>query len=162
MAGSLAVRHCEQRRIAGNATTRIGDGCKSLSGIGHFLEFSVRTPDVLTSLNFYKTLGFSELLSADVWKHRYAVVSDGVLCIGVEIHEGPVSCFPPPVRRLIAPGRKWVNRCAQHKPARCDIAREILASGIVMLMCRHMTSLDGSRRSRQFSASVKRIRRPNR
>ena len=58
-----------------------------MSGIRHFLEFSVRTTDVLESLNFYKTLGFSELLSADVWKHKYAVVSDGVLNIGLHDRE---------------------------------------------------------------------------
>jgi hypothetical protein len=51
--------------------------------LGRFLEFSVRTPDILESLAFYKTLGFAELTIGDVWKHRYAVVSDGELCIGL-------------------------------------------------------------------------------
>lgn len=48
-----------------------------------FLEFSVNTPDLLESLGFYKTLGFTELETNDVWSHRYAVVSDGDLCIGL-------------------------------------------------------------------------------
>lgn len=54
-----------------------------MSSIGRFLEFSVRTPDVLESLHFYKTLGFVELEIGDVWSHKYAVVSDGELHIGL-------------------------------------------------------------------------------
>ena len=54
-----------------------------MSTIGRFLEFSVRTPDILESLHFYKTLGFTELESADIWPHKYAVVSDGELSIGL-------------------------------------------------------------------------------
>jgi len=54
-----------------------------MSALGRYLEFSVRTPDILDSLSFYKNLGFTELESGDVWKHKYAVVSDGVLCIGL-------------------------------------------------------------------------------
>ncbi len=49
----------------------------------HFLEFSVRTPDILESLGFYKLLGFSELETSDAYDHKYAVVSDGDLCIGL-------------------------------------------------------------------------------
>jgi hypothetical protein len=56
-----------------------------VSSLGRFLEFSVRTSDILTSLGFYKSLGFTELESGDVWSHKYAVVSDGELCIG--LHE---------------------------------------------------------------------------
>jgi len=51
--------------------------------LGKFLEFSVHAPDIIESLAFYKTLGFSELESGDVWPHKYAVVSDGELCIGL-------------------------------------------------------------------------------
>jgi hypothetical protein len=54
-----------------------------LSGIGRFLEVSVRSQDVVESLLWYKTLGFSELETADVYPHKYAVVSDGVLNIGI-------------------------------------------------------------------------------
>jgi hypothetical protein len=56
-----------------------------VSALGRYLEFSVRTTNILESLGFYKNLGFTELESGDVWKHKYAVVSDGVLCIG--LHE---------------------------------------------------------------------------
>ncbi len=58
-----------------------------MSSLGRFLEFSVRTPDILESLGFYKMLGFTELESGDMWTHKYAVVSDGVLCIGLHERE---------------------------------------------------------------------------
>ncbi len=54
-----------------------------MSGIGRFLEIGVRSQDVVESLLWYKTLGFSELETADVYPHKYAVVSDGVLNIGI-------------------------------------------------------------------------------
>ncbi|MGI9233797.1 MAG: VOC family protein [Woeseiaceae bacterium] len=54
-----------------------------MTTIGQFLEFSVRTTDILESLHFYKTLGFVELEIGDVWPHKYAVVSDGELNIGL-------------------------------------------------------------------------------
>jgi len=37
-----------------------------MSTIGRFLEFSVRTTDILASLHFYKTLGFVELEIGEV------------------------------------------------------------------------------------------------
>lgn len=58
-----------------------------MSGLGRFLEFSIRTPDILDSLAFYKTLGFTELEIGDMWPHKYAVVSDGILCIGLHDRE---------------------------------------------------------------------------
>lgn len=58
-----------------------------MSGLGRYLEFSVRCPDILESLGFYKNLGFSELEIGDVWSHKYAVVTDGVLCIGLHERE---------------------------------------------------------------------------
>lgn len=54
-----------------------------MSTIGRFLEFGVQTQDILESLHFYKSLGFTELESADVYPHKYAVVSDGELNIGL-------------------------------------------------------------------------------
>lgn len=51
--------------------------------LGQFLEFSVRTPAILDSLAFYKLIGFRELEIGEVWSHKYAVVSDGELCIGL-------------------------------------------------------------------------------
>jgi hypothetical protein len=69
-----------------------------MSGVGRFLEVSIRTDDVAESLNYYKTLGFAELQTADVWPHKYAVVSDGVLCIGLHDRdfESPAITFVQP------------------------------------------------------------------
>lgn len=69
-----------------------------MSGVGHFLEVSIRTNDVAESLHYYKTLGFVELTTADVWPHKYAVVSDGVLCIGLHDREfeSPAITFVQP------------------------------------------------------------------
>ena len=58
-----------------------------MSTIGQFLEYSVHAPDILESLHFYKSLGFSELESNDVYPHKYAVVSDGELNIGLHERE---------------------------------------------------------------------------
>jgi hypothetical protein len=58
-----------------------------VSSLGQYLEFSIRTPDILDSLGFYKTLGFAELEIGDMWSHKYAVISDGVLCIGLHERE---------------------------------------------------------------------------
>ena len=58
-----------------------------MTTIGRFLEFSVSTADILESLHFYKTLGFVELEIGDMWPHKYAVVSDGELNIGLHDRE---------------------------------------------------------------------------
>ena len=50
-----------------------------MSGLGRFLEFSVRAPEILESLGYYKLLGFAEQSIGDAWSHKYAVLSDGVL-----------------------------------------------------------------------------------
>lgn len=54
-----------------------------MSGLGRFLEFSIRTPDIIESLSYYKLLGFTDREIGDVWSHKYSVVSDGVLNIGL-------------------------------------------------------------------------------
>lgn len=58
-----------------------------MSVIGRFLEFSVRAPAILESLHFYKMLGFAEMEIGDVWPHKYAVLSDGELTIGLHDRE---------------------------------------------------------------------------
>lgn len=58
-----------------------------MTTIGQFLEFSVQSADILESLRFYKALGFAELEIGDVWTHKYAVVSDGELNIGLHDRE---------------------------------------------------------------------------
>lgn len=54
--------------------------------LGRFLEFSVPTDNIIDSLGFYRSLGFQELEIGDMWPHKYAVISDGELCIG--LHDG--------------------------------------------------------------------------
>ena len=58
-----------------------------MSGLGRFLEFSVRAPEILDSLGYYKLLGFAEQSIGDTWSHKYAVLSDGLLCIGLHDRE---------------------------------------------------------------------------
>lgn len=69
-----------------------------MSMLGRFLEFSIYAPDILESLNFYKRLGFSEQQIGDVWSHKYAVVSDGDICIGLHdrVFDGPALTFVQP------------------------------------------------------------------
>jgi len=70
--------------------------------LGRFLEFSVRTQDILESLSFYRALGFTELEIGDVWPHKYAVVTDGDICIGLHDRaiESPTLTF---VQQDLAP-----------------------------------------------------------
>jgi catechol 2,3-dioxygenase-like lactoylglutathione lyase family enzyme len=51
--------------------------------LGRFLEFSVATPDIRASLDFYTSLGFSSAEVGDAWPHPYAVVTDGRICLGL-------------------------------------------------------------------------------
>jgi catechol 2,3-dioxygenase-like lactoylglutathione lyase family enzyme len=50
---------------------------------GRFLEFSVATPDIAASFEFYTGLGFAAAETGDVWKHPYVVVTDGRIHIGL-------------------------------------------------------------------------------
>jgi hypothetical protein len=70
----------------------------AVSTIGQFLELGVRTTDILESLHFYKLLGFAELETSDVFNHKYAVVSDGELNIGLHDTEfdSPAITFVQP------------------------------------------------------------------
>lgn len=55
--------------------------------LSQWLEFSVRTEDIIESMSFYKGLGFVELETGETWTHRYAVVSDGDINIGLHERE---------------------------------------------------------------------------
>jgi len=81
-----------------------------VKGLGAFLELSVRTTDILESLGYYKSLGFTELEIGEVWSHKYAVLSDGVLCIGLHDREfdAPAIAF---VRQNLA---KRVRKMTDH------------------------------------------------
>ncbi len=52
-----------------------------------FHEISVSTADIGASINFYESLGFSQAPTGDIWPHRYGVVTDGRLVLG--LHEVP-------------------------------------------------------------------------
>lgn len=69
-----------------------------MSSLGRFLEFSIRTQDIIESLSFYKLIGFTEQEIGDVWPHKYAVVGDGALYIGLHDREfdGPALTFVQP------------------------------------------------------------------
>ena len=68
------------------------------SSLGRFLEFSIRTPDIIESLSYYKLIGFTEHEIGDVWTHKYAVVGDGLLNIGVHerVFDAPAVTFVHP------------------------------------------------------------------
>ena len=51
--------------------------------LGRFLEFSIATPDIQASLDFYTRLGFSQAAVGEAWSHPYAVVTDGRICLGL-------------------------------------------------------------------------------
>ena len=73
-------------------------GSEPVSNLGRFLEFSVRTPDILESMQFYKVLGFEEMETSDVWPHKYSVLSDGTINIGLHEREfdSPAVTFVQP------------------------------------------------------------------
>jgi catechol 2,3-dioxygenase-like lactoylglutathione lyase family enzyme len=66
--------------------------------LGRFLEFSLATPDIQASLDFYTRLGFSQAEVGDAWLHPYAVVTDGRICLG--LHQGAI---PAPAMTFAKP-----------------------------------------------------------
>jgi catechol 2,3-dioxygenase-like lactoylglutathione lyase family enzyme len=81
---------------------------------GHFLELSLPTSDILKSLAFWRALGFAELVTGDIRRHHYAVVTDGAIAIGLhagDIEEPALSFVRPnlatQVRALEAAGHEF-------------------------------------------------------
>jgi catechol 2,3-dioxygenase-like lactoylglutathione lyase family enzyme len=66
--------------------------------LGRFLEFSLTTPDIQASLDFYTRLGFSQAQVGEAWRHPYAVVTDGRICLG--LHQGAI---PAPTMTFVKP-----------------------------------------------------------
>jgi catechol 2,3-dioxygenase-like lactoylglutathione lyase family enzyme len=54
---------------------------------GRFHELSLSTPDISASIDFYESLGFWQAPTGDAWPHRYGVVTDGRVVLG--LHETP-------------------------------------------------------------------------
>jgi catechol 2,3-dioxygenase-like lactoylglutathione lyase family enzyme len=67
--------------------------------LGRFLEFSVATPDIRDSLDFYTKLGFTQAETGDAWPHPYAVVTDGRICLGLHQYTSPA-----PSMTFVKPG----------------------------------------------------------
>jgi catechol 2,3-dioxygenase-like lactoylglutathione lyase family enzyme len=66
---------------------------------GSFLELSVWSRDIAASVAFWERLGFRHGRVGDVWAHRYAVLSDGRLVLG--LHE---YSFDSPSLTWVRPG----------------------------------------------------------
>jgi len=66
--------------------------------LGRFLEYSIATPDIRASLEFYAGLGFSQAQVGEAWPHPYAVVTDGRICLGLHQASGtaPAITFVKP------------------------------------------------------------------
>jgi catechol 2,3-dioxygenase-like lactoylglutathione lyase family enzyme len=59
---------------------------------GRFLELALPTPDIGASVQFYERLGFHQRLTGDAWPHRYGVLSDGRIHLG--LHEVATAAAP--------------------------------------------------------------------
>lgn len=63
-----------------------------------FLELAIAAPEVLESYQYYQRLGFTPATTADVWSHRYAVLSDGRAALALHQLE-----FSSPAVRFVQP-----------------------------------------------------------
>jgi hypothetical protein len=65
---------------------------------GRFLELAITTGDIATAVAFYEQLGFAQLITGDALAHRYGVLSDGRLTLGLHEQErpSPSLCFVLP------------------------------------------------------------------
>jgi catechol 2,3-dioxygenase-like lactoylglutathione lyase family enzyme len=61
--------------------------------LGRFLEFSLATPDIQASLDFYLRVGFSQADVGEAWQHPYAVVTDGRICLGLHQQALPAAAM---------------------------------------------------------------------
>ena len=66
--------------------------------IGRFLELSLKTDDILASIEFYEQLRFRQLQVGETWTHPYAVLSDGRLHIGLHRYD-----FDSPALTFVLP-----------------------------------------------------------
>jgi len=73
--------------------------------IGRFLEISIETPDILASMEFYQGLGMLSATVGEVWPHRYGVVTDGNLVLGLHDYsfESPSLTYVRPELRKSLP-----------------------------------------------------------
>ncbi len=72
--------------------------------LGQFLELAIPTDDIVASVQFYERLGFGQRLTGDAWPHRYGVLGDGRIHLGLHERtaqtaftlEDPTPCFVHP------------------------------------------------------------------
>jgi hypothetical protein len=67
--------------------------------LGRFLELSLRAPRILESWQFYQRLGFTSAPVGETWPHRYSVVTDGRLALGLHDDGG----FSAPLLSYVLP-----------------------------------------------------------
>ena len=65
---------------------------------GRFLELAIATADIAASVQFYERLGFTQRTTNDAWPHRYGVLSDGRIHLG--LHE---YTLPSPSLHFVLP-----------------------------------------------------------
>jgi len=65
---------------------------------GRLLELGIAAPDIAASVQFYERLGFRQLITGDAWSHRYGVLSDGRIHLG--LHE---RAMPSPALTFVLP-----------------------------------------------------------
>ena len=51
--------------------------------LGRFLEVSLQAPAILESWSYYQRLGFTAATVGEIWRHRYAAVTDGRIALGL-------------------------------------------------------------------------------
>ncbi|HEX4619837.1 MAG TPA: VOC family protein, partial [Steroidobacteraceae bacterium] len=66
---------------------------------GRFHELSLATDDIRASVDFYERLGFSETSTSDIYPHRYGVLTDGRIHLG--LHERRAAS---PILTFVRPG----------------------------------------------------------
>ncbi|MCP1728162.1 hypothetical protein J2T60_002162 [Natronospira proteinivora] len=66
--------------------------------LGKLLELSIDCENVLDSLHYWQGLGFDSIPVGDVWPHKYGVMSDGRLCLGLHDYR-----FPSPSLTFVTP-----------------------------------------------------------
>ena len=91
---------------------------------GRFLEIGLSTTDIVASVQFYERLQFSQLITSDTWSHRYGVLSDDRLQIG--LHERDM---PAPTPTFVLPELKRSLRhlrAARIEPEFTDFGDESL------------------------------------
>jgi hypothetical protein len=86
--------------------------------LGRFLELSVFSRDVAASAAFWEGLGFRHGVAGDTWQHRYAVLSDGRLALG--LHEYP---FDSPSLTWVRPGIAEARAALEALGIRFDFAK---------------------------------------